>query len=414
MKDDQLYVLSGVVHRNSSQVTLPLKFSETVGNAEVNLECLLIYATPLAFEPYDDSVVSLTRKWKLTARASFLEKATQTISLGTVTESKPQLMKLLAALKKDLAKLSQGPYAFLKDPPNVSFSSKGPALLLTLPAGWFMEFSSKSLAKCLSLENGSFLVQATELESGKLRLENSLPDTPATFFGGQLSLGPIDVDQPTGTEMTITFGPLQQVKTAFYESVRPTGTGKSNDVKGWVSKALKELLASLDLSSNLVACRLSETGMSLIANQDLEHQPLVLEFEKDQSLGSDLHSHETGNAVLHFNLKPFEAATREAKAEDIFAKWGSTATKEKLVWTDPLKKIAPFYLLADDQEGSSFMDGSFVSVAAVVGQNLQVKERVPLKVKSRQGKLSLKFVDGYLQECVFATPFNVFLVCRMF
>ena len=51
MKDDQLYVLSGVVHRNSSQVTLPLKFSETVESAEVNLECLLIYATPLAFEP---------------------------------------------------------------------------------------------------------------------------------------------------------------------------------------------------------------------------------------------------------------------------------------------------------------------------------------------------------------------------
>ena len=414
MKDDQLYVLSGVVHRNSSQVTLPLKFSETVESAEVNLECLLIYATPLAFEPYDDSVVALTRKWKLTARASYLEKATQTISLGTVQESKPKLVNLLSDFKKDLSKLAKGSYAFLKDPPNVSFSAKGPALLMTLPAGWFMEFSSKSLAKCLGLEQGNLLVQAVELENGKLRLESSMPDTPATFSSEQLALGPIDLEQPTGTEMTVTFGPSQQARSAFYESVRPTGTGKSSDFKGWVSKAVKELLASLDLSSNLVTCRLSETGMTLIANQDLEHQPLVLEFEKDQSLGSDLHSHETGAAVLHFNLKPFEAATREAKTEDVFAKWGSTATKEKLVWTDPLKKIAPFYLLAEEQEGSSFMDGNFVSVAAVVGQNLQVKERVPLKVKSRQGKLSLKFVDGYLQECVFATPFNVFLVCRMF
>jgi len=401
------------VHRESSQATFPLKFSEAIKQEDVNLECLFVYATPLAFIPYDDKIVSLTRQWGVTATLEYLPGSNYLAGLGLKGVTPETFLHLATEFQKQVLILSDGPYSFMESKLSCELDTDTKSLLLELPPGWYAEFSSKSLAEILGFD-APLTADAIEKDDGKYILKNPFNDIPALIVGSAVNKGPLIIQQQPNTTISVKFGPTLTTKTASYDSVRPKIEGNSSLIKTWVNEAVTELLGALGLNKNLVTCKADKTGLTLLANQDLEHQPILLKFTKNKPLASDLHSIEVPTTVLHFNLTPFQAATVDASSEGLFANWGTIVPKKNLVWTDPLKKIAPFYLLADGQEGSSLMDTNFVSVAALVGSNLQVKERTTLKIRTRQNQLTLRFVDSYLEECVFASPFNVFLVCRIF
>ena len=407
-------MLASIVHRKSSQATFPLKFSETIDQETVNLECLFVYATPLAFTPYDENIVELTRDWKVSATLEYLEEATQLTNLGLKGVVAETFLNFATELYNQVLQLSVGPYEFHKTKLRFTFDLDGPSSMLTLPPGWYAEFSSKSLASVFGLDKQFLTVDSTENDDGTFTLKNTFADSPAIVSGKIEEIGNVIINQALNTPIFVKFGPTVQTRKSSYKDVRPKIESSTASIKTWVNTAVKELLSNLELQKNLVTCKLTKSGLNLLANQDLDHQPILLKFDKDTALSSDLHSIDVGTTVLHFNLKPFKAATLDASAEGVFAKWSNIVAKRNVVWTDPLKQIAPFYLLADGQEGSSLMDTNFVSVAALVGHNLQVKERTTLKIKIRQNQLTLKFVDSYLEDCVFNTAFNIFLVCRIF
>ena len=409
-KDSEVCVLQAQVKKNTSFAGFELALDQLGQDKELELECLHAYARP--WDGQEDESSSFVRDWSLSVSLEYMQQAQTKVNLAPISSGgsvKPETIASIVETR--LVQEGKEKYKTFQVKPCLQFQEDHYVLLM--PGGFFVEFSNKGLASLLGFYNiESPLLKSETSDSGAVRLSSSIPDFHSFVLKGNTvvsgSYGEKAL-QDSGPQSVIV-GPASRSSEASYKESAELEKTSVEDARVWINKALAHCLAELGVNPSLLICASAEKGIKIMANQELGPVPFTAKVTLSDQLCSDIHE-ESPHATFHFGLPEFSALAQGLKEEHAIGQWKTGVLS---AWSDPLYRIAPFYLVSDSLEGSSYLARTGnVSVVAYVGKSLRVQLSNPIKTRGRVGRIALRFLDSEMRECVFSRSFKLFLVFRM-
>ena len=409
-KDSEVCVLKALVKKNTGFAGFDLALDQLGQDQELELECLHAYARP--WDGLEDESGSFVRDWKLTVSLEYQQEASIKMNLAPISAGARVKPKTIASIiETRLQQEGKKKYLTFKEKPCLQYQDDH--YVIKMPGGFYVEFNNKELAALLgfySIESPALKSEVTD--SGGVRLSSTIPD----FHSFMLKGNPVALEDFSGQALedsgplSVKVGPSTQIQEASYTESAEMEKPTVEEARIWINKALSHCLDELGVSPSLLICANTEEGIKIMANQEVGPVPFTAKVSLNSQLCTDIHE-ESGQAVFHFGVPKFTALARGLKEERPIGQWNSG---DLVAWSDPLSKITPFYLVSDSLEGSSYLSRTGnVSVVAYVGRSLRVQLSNPIKTRGRAGRISLRFLDSEMRECVFSRPFKLFLVFRM-
>ena len=411
-KDSEVCVLKAFVKKDTSLAGFDLALEQLGQDQEMSLECLHAYARPWDGKSQDSKG---SRKWKLKLTLHFRDSAWETFHLATPAAGSVLEPKTVADIVESLLQQEEtGRYQGFLEKPCIKYQEDH--YVLRMPGGFFVKFNSQKLAALL----GFYPIESEVLETavgedGSVKLSSSIPDHHAfVLMGNKVNQHEQSqkVLQEDGT-LSVTIGPSQADQTVEYEEDSTEVEVTLDKVKDWINKALSTCLAQLALDPSLLVCSVEDSALKVLANQSFGSSPFTVKLKLGNQLSADIHD-DSGETNFRFGLPTFAERSLGYREAQTIGQWVPTADKSAIAWSDPLTKIAPFYLVSDALEGGSYLSRTGnVSVVVYVGNSLPVQLSNPIKTRGRVGRITLRFLDSEMKECVFPRPFKFFLVFRM-